>query len=219
MAAPTHGAMERRGDSSGAVVSVARWVDIWRRFSGQGTYPHELAPLLLVPLRRMVLSPAGVVEMLQLTPASRVLEVGPGPGYFSVAVAGAVPSGRLDLVDIQREMLAKARRRLRRAGVTNTGCTQASAERLPFRPDTFDAVFLVAVLGEVPSPRNCVAAVARVLRPGGLLLVAELPGDPDALTETQLRQLAEGTSLAFDRSVRVSRSTVTTFRKRAQEQP
>jgi SAM-dependent methyltransferase len=114
-------------------MNVARWKDVWRRFSGRGTYPHELAGMLLFPLRRIVLSPERLVARLHLTRTSRVLEIGPGPGFFSIDVARAVPQGRLELMDIQAEMLQKARRRLRRAGVANAGYTQANAVKLPFR--------------------------------------------------------------------------------------
>jgi ubiquinone/menaquinone biosynthesis C-methylase UbiE len=199
--------MNRRG--------VARWKDVWRRFSGRGTYPHELSGMLLFPLRRMVLSPERFVRHLHLTRASRVLEVGPGPGFFSIEVARAIPQGRLELVDVQLEMLTKARRRLRRAGVRNAGYTEANAVKLPFRSGAFDVAFLVAVLGEVPDPKACLASIADVLRPGGLLSVAELPGDPDALTEEQLRTLTHGTGLELVESARVSRALVASFRRQA----
>jgi uncharacterized protein len=199
--------MNRRG--------VARWKDVWRRFSGRGTYPHELSALLLLPLRRMVLSPERFVPHLHLTRASRVLEVGPGPGFFSIEVARAIPQGRLELVDVQLEMLTKARHRLRRAGVRNAGYTEANAVKLPFRSGAFDVAFLVAVLGEVPDPKACLASIADVLRPGGLLSVAELPGDPDALTEEQLRTLTHGTGLELVESLRVSRALVASFRRQA----
>lgn len=199
-------------------MNVMRWKDIWRRCTGRGTYPHELAFVLLFPLRRIVLSPERLVQHLHLTRTSRVLELGAGPGFFSIDVARAIPDGRLELVDIQREMLGKARRRLRRARVHNAGYTQANAVQLPFRSAAFDASFLVAVLGEVPDPRACVASIADVLRPGGLLSIAELPGDPDALTEDQLRTLAQGTGLELVGSVRVSRAFVTTFRRHVKNQ-
>ena len=89
--------------------------------------------MLLFPLRRIVFSPEKLVRHLHLTRTSRVLEVGPGPGFFSIDVAQAIPEGRLELVDIQLDMLQKARGRLRRAGVRNTGSTQANAVTLPFR--------------------------------------------------------------------------------------
>ena len=161
-------------------MNVAKWRGVWSRFSGRGTYPHELAAMLLFPLRRIVFSPEKLIRHLHLTRTSRVLEVGPGPGFFSIDVARAIPEGRLELVDIQLEMLEKARGRLRRAGVCNTGYTQASAVTLPFRSDAFDVAFLVAVLGEVSDPKACLVSIADVLRPGGLLSVAELPGDPDS---------------------------------------
>ena len=169
--------------------------------------------MLLFPLRRIVLSPGKLVRRLRLTSESRVLEVGPGPGFFSIDVARAVPQGRLELVDIQLEMLHKARRRLRRAGVQNAGYTRASAVGLPFRSAAFDATFLVAVLGEVPDPKACLASIANVLRPGGLLLVAELPGDPDALTEEQLLTLIHGTGLELVESSRTSRVLLASFRR------
>ena len=194
-------------------MNITRWKDVWRRFSGRGTYPHELAGILLFPLRRVVLSPETLVANLHLTRTSRVLEIGPGPGFFSIAVARSIPQGRLELVDIQIEMLQKARRRLRRAGVENAGYTQANAVALPFRTGAFDIAFLVAVLGEVPDPRACLSAIAPALRPGGVLSVAELPGDPDALTEQQLRTLAQGTGLEFVGSVKVSRALLASFRR------
>ena len=96
------------------------WRDILRRLTGRGTYPHQFAFLLLNPLRGLILRPRTLVTRLHLRDHFRVLELGPGPGYFSAAVARAVPRGNLVLIDIQREMLEKARRRLSRARVPNT---------------------------------------------------------------------------------------------------
>jgi uncharacterized protein len=187
--------------------------DIWARLSGRGAYPHQLAFLLLFPGRRLQLSPRTLVRHLDLRPEMRVLEVGPGPGFFSIDVARAVPRGRLELVDLQHEMLQMARRRLRRAGVANAGCTQANAEALPFRSGTFDAAFLVAVLGEVPGPKACLRSIAAALGPGGRLLIVELAGDPDALGEEELRELAGGSGLAFAGTVAVRRGFIAIFQR------
>ncbi|MBM4336499.1 MAG: class I SAM-dependent methyltransferase [Deltaproteobacteria bacterium] len=172
-------------------MALSRWRDVWRRFTGRGAYPHELAFLLTIPLRRLIQPPGVLLRRLDLRRESNVLEIGPGPGYFSVAVARAVPSGRLVLYDLQREMLAKARRRLARHRAANAAFVQGDGARLPFRAGSFDVAFLVAVLGEVPDPEGCIESMRRVLRPGGLLSLTETIGDPDALTQDQARALVE----------------------------
>ncbi len=172
-------------------MGLSRWRDVWRRFSGRGATPHELAFLLTIPLRRLIQPPRTVVQRLHLKRDSRVLEVGPGPGYFSVEVARELSQGRLVLFDLQREMLAKARRRLRRAGATNVAFAQGDGSRIPFSSGSFDVAFLVAVLGEVPDPAACVESLHRVLRPGGLLSITETIGDPDALTQQDAKALMQ----------------------------
>ncbi|MDX1648434.1 MAG: methyltransferase domain-containing protein [Myxococcota bacterium] len=169
---------------------------MWARFTGRGAYPPELAFLLKLPGRGLVLSPRRLVRALALAPAMRVLELGPGPGYFSPAVAATLPRGQLVLADLQAGMLRRARRHLRRrtrrrrgpAGAW-TGYVQTAGDRLALRDASFDRAFLVAVLGEVPDPGGCVRELARVLRPAGRLLVAELPGDPDALVADAVRAM------------------------------
>jgi ubiquinone/menaquinone biosynthesis C-methylase UbiE len=187
------------------------WREVWNRFAGRGVYPHQLAWALLLPGRGLFLSARALTRALALRPDARVLEIGPGPGYFSAEVARAVPKGRLELVDVQREMLQKARRRLQRAGVRNSGYAQADAVHLPFRRGSFDAAFLVAVLGETPDAGECMAAVARVLRPGGTLLVAELPGDPDAVSEEQVQDLAVAAGLELVGSTPLRRGFLARF--------
>jgi ubiquinone/menaquinone biosynthesis C-methylase UbiE len=170
---------------------MRRWRETWARFQGRGVYPAELAWLLRLPLRDLVFSRRRLVEALAVRPDAVALEIGPGPGFFSPAVAEALPEGRLELLDVQREMLRKARRRVRRAKLPNVHYTCGRADRLPYRSGAFDAVFLVAVLGEVSSPDGCIGEVARVLRPSGRLCVAELPGDPDALSRSDVETLAK----------------------------
>jgi ubiquinone/menaquinone biosynthesis C-methylase UbiE len=164
-------------------VATNGWREVWDHFKGRGAYPHQLAFLLLNPLRSLLFSPRELVARLHLTANSRVLELGPGPGFFSVHIARRIPSGHLCLVDVQREMLDKARARIRRADVSNVSFAQASASALPFAREVFDTAFLVTVLGEVPDVAACVVQLRDVLRRGGLLSITELAGDPDAMTE------------------------------------
>jgi ubiquinone/menaquinone biosynthesis C-methylase UbiE len=103
----------------------------------------------------------------------------------------------LILFDIQKEMLVKSRNKLRRTGCANFRLVQGSADALPFGANTFDIVFLVTVLGEVPDPETCMASILAVLRPGGVLSLTEQSGDPDALTESELRLMGMTMGLRF----------------------
>jgi uncharacterized protein len=172
------------------IFPAARWRDVFKRLAGEGIYPHEFAFLLDIPLRKLILSPRKLSDRLHLKADARVLEIGPGPGYFSKEVARRIPDGLLTLLDIQYEMLGKNRRKLQRAGITNAAWTQASASALPFAGPVFDIVFLVTVLGEIPDPGNCLHGIRPVLRTGGLLSITEMKGDPDALGREEVRDLA-----------------------------
>lgn len=157
--------------------------------------PHAQAPLLLNPFRALVLPPGGLVRRLGLKPNFAVLELGPGPGYFSPAVARALPAGKLVLVDVQPEMLDMARNRVEAKGVRNGEYCRGDASALPAETSSFDVVFLVAVLGEVPDREACLREIHRVLRPNGLLSVTEYKfGDPDfiPLPEVQSSVQAAG---------------------------
>lgn len=159
---------------------------------GMFPFPHQAAFVLDNPIRRWLVNPTYVADSLALTGSERVLELGPGPGFFSVEIARRLPDGQLDFCDIQPEILEKARRKLDRAGYRSVGfhAGDASAE-LPFPDNTFDVAFLAGVLGEVPDKTACLRSLRRVLKPGGLLVFEEVFSDPDRLSETELRAVAE----------------------------
>ncbi len=193
-----------------------RWKDfkdILKRGAGRGTCPHQLAFLLEFGLRRFILSPETLAERLELEEAARVLELGPGPGYFSGAVARRVPKGFLLLVDLQREMLQKVRGKLAESGLGNLGFVQADAAALPVAGGAWDCVFLVAVLGEVSDARSCVREIYRALRPGGLLSVTEQPGDPDFVALPEARRLIEGVGFRFEKVFGGGKNYTASFRK------
>lgn len=172
------------------------WMDTVLRQSrraGGFPYPHWAAGFLNNPVRRLIGRPGSVVDSLMLTGNERVLEIGPGPGYFSTELALRLPTGRLELFDLQPQMLDKARRKL---DLVDTGCRVGfhsgdAGAGLPFPDESFDVAFLAAVLGEVPDPDACIRSLERVLSPGGLLVFVEAFPDPDRQSVATLRELAE----------------------------
>lgn len=139
-------------------------------------------------------------EVLAPQPGERVVEVGPGTGYYSLNVAEWVsPNGQLDIFDLQQEMLDHTMRRAAQRGLENLTPTQGDARKLPYADATFDAAYLTAVLGEIPDQDAALRELARVLKPGGRLVVGELFGDPHWVSPTKLRTRSEAAGLRFER--------------------
>ena len=124
-------------------------IGIWTRAFGRGVFPHQMSWFLELPGRGLIMSAKTVAERLPVRPDARVLEIGPGSGYYSVAVARRIPEGSLTLVDIQQEMLDKSARKLEAAGIANFSTKRSDGKSLPFEIGTFDALFLVTVFGEI----------------------------------------------------------------------
>ena len=189
------------------------WLSSVKRALGRGVFPQELSFLLELPLRRLILSPAELVARLSLTPASQLLEVGPGPGYYSVAVAKAVPQGRLELLDLQPEMLERAKQKLQKAGVQNVGYTKGNAATIPFPGSSFDVVFLVAVLGELNKRGEFLREAHRVIKPGGILSISEHYPDPDFSSLGEVKTVVEEHGFKLVSNYGKSWSYTANFRK------
>jgi SAM-dependent methyltransferase len=173
-------------------VAAAFW---WRRNPSACPYNQRFwvqAPHPFITRGRLL-------EALALAPDERVLEVGPGTGYYTFDMAAALPAGQVDIFDVQQEMIDHVMREANRRGVTNVRPTLGDAQNLPFHDDTFDAAVLVTVLGAIPDQEQALGEIARVLRPGGRLVVGELFGDPHMVTSGKLRERARGAGLGFER--------------------
>jgi len=171
----------------GAVRAAWAWLIERRK---REVFPASQAQLLLNPLRQRIMPVAKTLERFGLAPGQIVLEVGPGPGYYSVAAARLVgPSGRLLCLDLQRGMLDILAGRLSEAGVSNAELVVADATALPLAGSCVDRAFLVTVLGEIPDQDGAVGELRRVLKEGGLLGFSESIGDPDIVFLGKLRDL------------------------------
>jgi len=180
------------GISAAAILGAALW---WRRNPSACPYnqrfwvqaPH---PLITRPRLREALAPA---------PGQRILEVGPGTGYYALEVAEWIgPDGHLDVFDLQREMLDHTLLRAEQRELRNIVALQGDARSLPFGDDCFDAAYLVTVLGEIPDQEAALSELARVVKPGGRVVVGELFGDPHWVSPGKLRGRAERAGLRFE---------------------
>ena len=185
-----------------------------RRRGSPSPFPPWLTPILHSPLRRLYFSSEMAADRHGLEPGMRVLEIGPGDGYLTVAAVDRVgPQGQVVCLDIQPAMLKKLRAAL---GRKTPPLVCSSGSRLPFRAGVFDAVFLVHVLGEIPDRVEALRECARVLRPEGTLAVTEGLPDPDFIRSSRLIALASSAGLQ-PAAQRLGRSIHYTQRFRRQE--
>jgi ubiquinone/menaquinone biosynthesis C-methylase UbiE len=173
-----------------AVLAAALW---WRRNPSACPYSQRFwvqAPHPFITRDRLR-------EVLVPAPGERVLEIGPGTGYYTLDLSVWVGDGTVEIFDLQQEMLDHTMRRAREAGIENVVPARGDATSLPYEDGSMDAVVLVTVLGEIRDQDAAMAEIARVLRPGGRLVVGELMGDPHYTSPGALRSRAEAAGLRF----------------------
>lgn len=141
-------------------------------------FPYFARAILDVP--RPLITRRGLLRILEPAEGERVLEVGPGSGYYTLPVAAELgPRGVLDIVDVRQSFLDHTLERARGRGIGNVVATLGDGTSLPFADGTFDAAYLITVLGEVSDPDTALRELRRVLKPRGRLVVGEIFIDPD----------------------------------------
>jgi SAM-dependent methyltransferase len=133
------------------------------------------------PYRSRVQPPSMIVDALNTKPGMKIVELGCGSGFYTIAVAKAIlPDGQVYAVDIQQGMLDKLMVRMRQEGVENIIPVLADAEGyIPLEDEIVDAVFSVTVLPEIPNPQKALLQVKRLMKADGVFVNAEFLFDPD----------------------------------------
>ena len=158
-------------------------------------------------------SPHHLKRVLQPRNGERILEVGSGIGVHALPIASSLlPDGVLDVLDVQKEMLEELKRRAASNDLTNIVATQGDAQALPYRDRTFDAAYMIGVLGEIPDADAALHELARVLKPGGRLVICELLIDPDFVSLRTLREKTSDVGFVFERSTGPSFAYAAVFR-------
>src|ERR1700704_1185139 len=111
---------------------------------------------------------ARLVELAAPKKGEHVLDVATGTGRVAHLVAAKVSPGTVIGIDLSDKMLAIARTKK----VKNTQFVGMAAERLVFRPETFDLVTMGEALAYLSDPTDALAEANRGLRPGGRLAVS-----------------------------------------------
>lgn len=158
-----------------------------------------------------------LTELVPEDPSARWLEVACGPGMIARTLAGRV--GSVHGVDLTPAMVERGRADAAEAGLDNLEFSVGDATALEFEDASFDGAITRFSFHHIPAPKRALAEMARVVRPGGLVVVGDHAADPDrdanawaeeierlrdpshwaCLTPARLRAIGEEVGLALDR--------------------
>ncbi|TFG50272.1 MAG: class I SAM-dependent methyltransferase [Anaerolineales bacterium] len=154
--------------------------------------PEFAANIIDNPLRRKFQPPAGMPRRHGVKEGMTVLEIGPGNGTYTLATAREVgDSGQVITIDIEPKMIARVKERINAGATKNIEARVANVFDLPFEDNKFDLIYMIAVIGEIPTPERAMKEFHRVLKTGGSLGFSEILMDPDYPLAKTLINLAE----------------------------
>ena len=149
-------------------------------------YRHFPIPAFLTRLidnpirRRFIQRPEVLVERMQLEPGMIVVEIGPGKGNYTEAVAEKIqPNGKIYAVDIQKSIIDRLKKRIERKRIRNIVPKIENAYNFSFVDESVDRILAIACLPEIPDPVKVLREFYRILKPDGLICLCELFPDPD----------------------------------------
>jgi len=137
-----------------------------------------------------------VIQRANIRVGNIVLDIGCGTGFLSLGVAKAVgKSGKVFCIDISEEMMKKARDNLSRAGVSNVEFRVGDAENIPLEDSSVDKVVGNMVLHHCPKPEYAIKEMARVLKPKGRLVLADMEEHKEKWLKGEMADLWLGFNL------------------------
>jgi len=133
--------------------------------------------------------PYKVLNAAGLEPGRRVLEVGCGPGFFTIPAARIVgEEGSVLAFDINPVAVEHVRRKIERAGVTNARVIVADAARTGLSAESFDLAFVFGLARPIGNMEDIWAELHRLLKPEGILSIEGRLRPPERLFRFMKRQ-------------------------------
>jgi ubiquinone/menaquinone biosynthesis C-methylase UbiE len=169
---------------------------VWRWASQrqQIPFPAWLSWLFLDnTLAEIFINTPKTIDRIGLCSGEHGIDIGCGSGRLTIPAAKKVGiSGRIVAFDIQTEMLKLVQGKANRAGLSNIVIHRGDITTdNTFSPNSYDRIWLVTVLGEIPEQVAALKNIYLLLKPRGVLSVTEIFGDPHYQTRNTVLNLGQ----------------------------
>ncbi|MFX0058127.1 MAG: class I SAM-dependent methyltransferase [Candidatus Heimdallarchaeota archaeon] len=149
--------------------------------------------------RRFIQKPNLLAERMYLEPGMIVVEIGPGKGNYTKAVANKIsPDGKVYAIDIQESIVNRLKEKIKEEKIDNIIPKVDDAYNLSFADESVDRIFAIACLPEIPDPIKALKEFKRILKPNGIVSLSELLPDPDYPLRRTEKRWAKEAGLVFD---------------------
>ncbi len=148
--------------------------------------------------RKVIQKPETIANNMNLKPGMIVVEVGPGKGNYTKAVAKRLlPNGKIYAIDIQENVINRLKKKVEEEIITNIVPKIDDVHNLSFENESVDRIFAITCLPEIPDPVHALKEFKRVLKPGGIVSLCELFFDPDYPLRKTEKKWASKAGLEF----------------------
>ncbi|MHA2038677.1 MAG: class I SAM-dependent methyltransferase [Promethearchaeota archaeon] len=143
--------------------------------------PAFMTRLIDNPIRRkLIQKPETIAKRMNLEPGMIVVEIGPGKGSYTKAIANnLLPDGKVYALDIQESIIKRLKKRIEKENIQNIIPKIDDVYNLSFMDESVDRVLMIACLPEIPDHVRALKELNRVLKPNGLVCLSEMLPDPD----------------------------------------
>ena len=153
---------------------------------------HLAADWLERPEREKEEQTSKLLPPLKIKPGDVVADIGAGSGYYTMKLAELVgPKGKVYAVDIQPEMLAIIKNRMKAAKVTNIETIQNTETELKLPAGSTDLILMEDVYHELSYPYEMTEKMVKALKPGGRLVFVEFRLEDDKVPIKLVHKMME----------------------------
>lgn len=136
------------------------------------------------PLLPIFKDPYKLLRAAGLKPGQKVLEVGCGPGFFTIPAARIVgDQGIVYAVDVHPRAIQRVKEKIQREGLMNVMPMLANASNTTLPDQSIDLAFMFGLPHIVGGPEKLISEIHRILKPGGVLSFKKTRGSEKKLTE------------------------------------